>query len=164
MGAWGVCFTYGTWFGVWGLRAAGRGEAGNRLQRAAAFLCGKQLGDGGWAETVENCRAGRYLALSPPSHPVKTAWAVLALTRCGRGFEGAVEAGLRFLLDAQAEDGSWPEEPLNGVFNRTCAIRYDNYRRIFPVWAIAEGLSYLERGAGEAEKPPRRLSQEQIGL
>lgn len=164
MGAWGVCFTYGTWFGVWGLRAAGTGEDGNRLQRAAAFLCGKQLGDGGWAETVENCRTGRYLALSPPSHPVKTAWAVLALTRCGRGYEGTVEAGLRFLLDSQAEDGSWPEEPLNGVFNRTCAIRYDNYRRIFPVWAIAEGLSYLERGAGEVEKPPRRLFHEQIGL
>lgn len=163
-GAWGVCFTYGTWFGVWGLRAVGNSGDEDRLRHAGAFLCGKQLADGGWAETVENCRAGRYLPLPPPSHPVKTAWAVLALTRCGRGFERAVEAGLRCLLEAQANDGSWPEESLNGVFNRTCAIRYDNYRRIFPVWAIAEGLSYLEGGAGAGEMPPRRLLHEQIGL
>lgn len=143
-GGWGVCFTYGTWFGVWGLRSAFCTGAEEPLRRAAGFLCGKQLEDGGWAETVENCRAGCYLPSAMPAHPVKTAWAVLALTGCGRGHEPAVEAGIACLRRSQAADGSWPEEPLNGVFNRTCAIRYDNYRRIFPVWALAEGMKYLE--------------------
>lgn len=154
MGGWGVCFTYGGWFGAWGLQAAGAVPGEEALRRAGAFLCVKQLKDGGWAETVENCREGRYLDLAPPSHPVKTAWAVLALTRCGDGFERAVEAGLAFLGRAQDATGRWPEEPLNGVFNRTCAIRYDNYRRIFPLWALAEGLKYLDC------KPGERVSQE----
>lgn len=143
LGGWGVCFTYGAWFGTWGLAAAGGRNVPERLAAAADFLVARQLPDGGWAETVENCREGRYLPHAGPGHPVKTAWAALALTRCGPGHEEPMRRALEFLAAAQEADGGWPDEPLNGVFNRTCAIRYDNYRRIFPLWALAEGSRYL---------------------
>jgi lanosterol synthase len=42
------------------------------------------------------------------------------------------------LISCQTADGSWPPEPLVGVFNRTCLINYDNYRHYFPLWALAE--------------------------
>ena len=38
---------------------------------------------------------------------------------------------------AATPDGRWPPEPLAGVFNRTCAIHYDAYLRVFPPWALA---------------------------
>ena len=50
----------------------------------------------------------------------------------------AVDAGVRFLIGAQREDGSYPDERIAGVFNKTCAIHYDNYLKVFPLWALAE--------------------------
>jgi hypothetical protein len=33
-----------------------------------------------------------------------------------------------------------------GVFNRTCLIDYDNYRRHFPLWALSELVGRESRG------------------
>ncbi len=41
-GSWGVCFTYGTWFGVTGLLAAGASHADRAITRACEFLLSKQ--------------------------------------------------------------------------------------------------------------------------
>ena len=51
-----------------------------------------------------------------------------------------MERGIHFLESRQLPDGSWPEEHISGFFNRTCAIHYDNYRKVFPLWALAECL------------------------
>src|SRR5215213_4378489 len=40
-GSWGVCFTYGTWFGVLGLLAAGVESRDPVIQRACDFLTSK---------------------------------------------------------------------------------------------------------------------------
>jgi len=40
-GSWAVCFTYGTWFGIEALRAAGERDS-PAVRRAVAFLLGKQ--------------------------------------------------------------------------------------------------------------------------
>ncbi|CAI7729429.1 unnamed protein product, partial [Closterium sp. NIES-54] len=51
-GSWGVCFTYGTWFGISGLVAAGaRYETSNAVRKAVRFLLDKQLPAGGWGES-----------------------------------------------------------------------------------------------------------------
>ncbi|MEO0447885.1 MAG: prenyltransferase/squalene oxidase repeat-containing protein, partial [Verrucomicrobiota bacterium] len=109
LGGWGVCFTYGAWFGTWGLRAAGAEDDDPALRKAAKFLRERQLPDGGWAETVEHCRTGKYpkprKGEEGSSHPVKTAWAILALTRCGPGQEEAVEKGMCYLRQSLRLDG-----------------------------------------------------------
>ena len=47
-GMWGVCFTYGTWFGVEGLVEAGVAPSHPALLRACEFLISKQNSDGGF--------------------------------------------------------------------------------------------------------------------
>lgn len=56
-GSWGVCFTYGTWFGVKGLVAAGKNFNNcSSIQKACDFLLSKQLPSGGWGESYLSCQ------------------------------------------------------------------------------------------------------------
>ncbi|HMV65468.1 MAG TPA: terpene cyclase/mutase family protein [Myxococcota bacterium] len=135
-GFWGVCFTYGTWFGIRGLRAAGLTADHPAIQRAADFLESIQLADGGWGETIDSCREHRPIP-TPSSQPVMTAWAVLGLCEAGRGRAEATRRGVAALRDLQLDDGTWPQQGIAGVFNRTCSINYDSYRKYFPLWALA---------------------------
>ncbi len=135
-GSWGVCFTYGTWFGVKGLLAAGMRSDHPTLARAADFLLSAQASDGGWGESVESCRERAYVA-TEQSHPVMTAWALLTLFAIDDVPRDAMERGVRFLLRRQERDGNWRSDSIPGVFNRTCAINYENYATIFPLWALA---------------------------
>lgn len=144
-GSWGVCFTYGTWFGVWGLADSRDPRARKAIERACAFLEKHQLEDGGWGETVESCRLRRYVH-AETGQAVMTSWALLALARAGRQATPAVRRGVDFLLRRQEPDGRWPEEHIAGVFNKTSAIHYDTYLRVFPLWALA--LCTSERRPG----------------
>ncbi len=136
-GSWGVCFTYGTWFGVLGLKAAGAPDAAREIERACAFLCAHQRADGSWGESAESCVRRHYVP-TEQGQAVMTAWATLALIAAGRGQSAAVARAVEFLSRRQQADGSFPAEGIAGVFNKTCAIHYDNYLKIFPFWALAE--------------------------
>ncbi|MGB8298445.1 MAG: terpene cyclase/mutase family protein [Polyangia bacterium] len=134
-GSWGVCFTYGTWFGVRGLLAAGAQSHDAALQRACQFLFQQQNADGGWGESGDSCRERRYLTSA--SHAVNTAWALLTLVMAGEAHDPRCERAAGFLVTTQLDNGDWPRQTLSGVFNKTALINYENYRRIFPVWALA---------------------------
>jgi squalene/oxidosqualene cyclase-like protein len=54
-GSWGNCFTYGTWFGIEGLLAAGEGRDSFFIRRAVHFLLSKQNANGGWGESYLAC-------------------------------------------------------------------------------------------------------------
>jgi lanosterol synthase len=46
------------------------------------------------------------------------------------------------------QDGSWAQEAIEGIFSRTCAISYPNFKFTFTVWMLAKAQKYLEeRGA-----------------
>jgi squalene cyclase len=52
-----VCFTYGTWFGITALAAAGSTlDTDPALYRAVQFLVSKQRLDGGWGESYLSCQ------------------------------------------------------------------------------------------------------------
>ncbi len=136
-GSWAVCFTYGAWFGVSGLLAAGARRDDEAVVRACRFLLDRQRPDGGWGEDGDSCREHRYIQ-ADDGRVAQTAWALLALVRAGHARHDAKQRAVAFLLDRQQADGGWPREGLVGVFNRTCLINYDNYRQYFPLWALAE--------------------------
>jgi len=135
-GSWGVCFSYGAWFGTAGLIAAGARPDDPALQRAADYLQARQRSDGSWSETLESNRERRWVD-GKTGHAVQTSWALLSLAACGRRDSEPVRQGVAWLRKHQGEDGRWPDQPITGVFNRTCAIHYDIYLRLMPVWALA---------------------------
>jgi squalene/oxidosqualene cyclase-like protein len=140
-GNWGICFTYGTWFGIWGLRDAGASADDPAIVRAAEFLRAKQCADGGWGESHESCLQRRYVQHPDGGQVVMTAWAVLALVKASpERHRDAINAGVRFLLARQLPNGDWPVQGMTGVFNRTCMLNYRFYRNYFPLWALALAL------------------------
>jgi squalene/oxidosqualene cyclase-like protein len=138
-GSWGVCFTYGTWFGVTGLLAAGLAPDDAPVRRACDFLLSIQRRDGSWGEAPRSCPDRTYVP-HEDGQVVMTSWALLALCKGGYAAHPATARAVCFLADRQQPDGGYADESYAGVFSRTVMINYDNYRRYFPIWALATWL------------------------
>jgi squalene cyclase len=69
----------------------------------------------------------------------------MALCEGGLGTSEAARRAVRYLVNAQRQDGNWPRQTMVGVFNRTTLIHYDNYRRYFPIWALSLQLAAEQR-------------------
>ncbi|MGR4877999.1 squalene--hopene cyclase [Streptomyces sp. LARHCF249] len=142
-GRWGVNYLYGTGAVVPALTAAGLPAAHPAIRRAVAWLCSVQNDDGGWGEDVRSYRDERW-AGQGTSTPSQTAWALLAVLAAGEGDSEAVERGVRWLVQAQHEDGTWEEPHFTGTgFPGDYSIRYHLYRQVFPLMALGR---YLHQG------------------
>lgn len=135
LGVWGVHRIYGTMFGIRGLRAAGAPPHDSAIRRACAFLLSRQRPDGGWGEHFSSIAAGRYVE-HPEGQVVQTAWALTALLEAEEPDFAALERAARFLVQAQASDGTYPRQDPEGLFFHTALLDYELYRRYFPVWAL----------------------------
>eukprot|EP00889_Picochlorum_renovo_P006800 jgi/Picre1/33830/NNA_001309.t1 len=142
-GSWGVCFTYGTWFGLEALAAVGETahQKGGAARRACDFLISKQEANGGWGESYLSCQDKVYSPLpNGESHVVNTGWALLGLiaAKYHEIDRKPLDRAAAFLIQMQQKNGDWPQQHISGVFNRNCSITYANYRNIFPIWALGE--------------------------
>ena len=41
------------------------------------------------------------------------------------------------------QDGSWPQEAIEGVFNKNVAISYPNFKFAFTIWMLGRAHHYL---------------------
>uniref|UniRef100_A0A8C6TBB2 Terpene cyclase/mutase family member n=1 Tax=Neogobius melanostomus TaxID=47308 RepID=A0A8C6TBB2_9GOBI len=137
-GSWGVCFTYGTWFGLEAFACMGHmpqqcaegGVSESFLKRQRPISR-----RGGWGEDFESCEQRRYVQ-SSEAQIHNTCWALLALMAVRHPDRQAVERGVQLLINKQLPNGDWPQENIAGVFNKSCAISYTSYRNVFPVWTL----------------------------
>ncbi|XP_009889697.1 PREDICTED: LOW QUALITY PROTEIN: lanosterol synthase [Charadrius vociferus] len=145
-GSWGVCFTYGTWFGLEAFasmqhtyqdRAACR-----EVAQACQFLISKQMADGGWGEDFESCEQRTYVE-SAMSQIHNTCWALLGLMAVRYPDINVLERGIKVLIDKQLPNGDWPQENIAGVFNKSCAISYTAYRNVFPIWTLGRSAGFI---------------------
>ncbi|KAG9477441.1 hypothetical protein GDO78_002701 [Eleutherodactylus coqui] len=136
-GSWGVCFTYGMWFGLEAFACMGYkySDGCPEVTRACDFLLSRQMEDGGWGEDFESCEERRYVQ-SAHSQIHNTCWALLGLMAVRFPNIDVLERGVKLLLEKQLCNGDWPQENISGVFNKSCAISYTSYRNVFPIWTL----------------------------
>ncbi len=140
-GRWGVNHIYGTGGVLPAMRAAGLDMSRPRIRRAVRWLVERQNVDGGWGESCASyddaSQAGRG-----PSTASQTAWGLLALLSAGGTAGDALDAGtvargVRYLVEAQEEDGQWEEPYFTGTgFPGDFYIKYHLYRNYFPLMAL----------------------------
>lgn len=147
-GSWGVCFTYGTWFGIDGLLAAGVkgygiGRPDLAIQKACEFLASKQRTDGSWGESYRSCVDQEYVE-HVQGQVINTSWALLGLLSARFPNQKVISAGINYLIGKQDRFGDWPQEAISGVFNKNCMETYTAYRNVFPLWALGRALRLFE--------------------
>ncbi|KAI6044261.1 terpenoid cyclases/protein prenyltransferase alpha-alpha toroid [Pisolithus marmoratus] len=131
VGSWGICFTYAAQFALESLSLVGENYSNSSsVQRACRFLLSHQREDGGWGESYKTCELASWVE-HENTQVVQTCWATMALMYAG-----------------QLPDGSWPQEAIEGVFNKNCAISYPNFKFSFPIWMLGKAHMYL-KGLGE---------------
>ena len=147
-GRWGVNYIYGVGAVLPALQALGEDMRQPYIQRAAQWLLKCQQDDGGWGETCASYDDPRLRGTGAATAS-QTAWALLGLLAVKQGgatdssINQAIERGVGYLLEQQAEDGTWTEAYFTGTgFPRAFMIKYHMYRIYFPLMALGR---YLEQ-------------------
>lgn len=142
-GSWGICFTYATQFALESLSLVGEIYTTSKsARRACDFLVSKQRADGGWGESWESCEKIAWVE-HKDSQVVQTAWATMALIYGRYPHPEPIERAVRLVMSGQNPDGSWPQEALEGIFNKTVTIAYPLFKSSFSIWMLGKAHQYL---------------------
>jgi squalene-hopene/tetraprenyl-beta-curcumene cyclase len=137
-GRWGVNYIYGTWQALTGLLAVGVGPKDPAVVAGVNWLLAHQQPSGGWGESAESYENPRLRGQGTTTAS-QTAWAIMALVAAGLADHPAVTRGIRYLVIAQQEDGTWDEPEFTGTgFPCVFYLRYHYYPIYFPLLALAQ--------------------------
>ena len=148
-GRWGVCYIYGTFSALSGLRAIGASVSESWVRRAVEWLKSVQNPDGGWGET---CAADRDPRLKGKGNSTasQTAWAVMGLLAGEDELSESAMRGVQWMLERQNEAGSWDEPEFTGTgFPNHFYLRYHMYAHYFPLMALGRLQRRLAAGAAD---------------
>lgn len=142
-GSWGVCFIYGTWFGIEGLVAAGEPYDSPAIQKAIKFLLSKQNPNGGWGESYVACvdKAYPYDGTGEygedGSGIVQTAWALLALLAGECNDKNAIDRGVAYLRRKQVSFPSLPTSYIPSPLTHSSSRMVTGIKKVLLVSSIA---------------------------
>ncbi|CAG7653469.1 squalene--hopene cyclase [Paenibacillus allorhizosphaerae] len=135
-GRWGVCYLYGTWAALTGLKAVGVSSGHETIQKAVRFVLNAQNADGGWGESCLSDQQRQYIPLGA-STPSQTAWALDALIAVFDKPTASMERGVDSLI-ASLNRSDWTASyPTGAGLPGDFYIRYYSYNRIWPLLALA---------------------------
>ncbi|MEH7223434.1 squalene--hopene cyclase [Bacillus sp. JJ1566] len=135
-GRWGICFIYGTWGALTGLRAVGVMPRHSSIKKAVTWLESIQNQDGGWGESCKSDSKSKYISLKT-STLTHTAWAVDALISASDYPTQAINKGIQFLISNLNRDDWTTKYPKGQGMAGDFYIHYHSYRYIFPLLALA---------------------------
>lgn len=137
-GRWGVCYIYGTWAAITGMKATGVPSSDKHIQRAKAWLESIQHKDGGWGESCYSDQEKKYVPLSF-STPSQTAWALESLICIEDKPTPAIDLGIMALLELmnEEEDDSSKTYPTGVGLPGNFYIHYHSYRWIWPLITLS---------------------------
>ncbi len=151
-GRWGVNYIYGTWQALVGLTAVGLKPDDPSVVGGVNWLLSYQQPSGGWGESPDSY-AEPHLRGQGPATASQTAWALLGLIAAGNARSPAVEAGVRYLLSKQREDGTWDETEFTGTgFPQVFYLRYHYYPIYFPLLALSQWAAAHRNGSPAATR------------
>ncbi|KAK7687949.1 hypothetical protein QCA50_009168 [Cerrena zonata] len=79
----------------------------------------------------------------------RPSWAVMSLMYGKYPHPEPIERGMRLVMSRQRPDGSWAQEALEGMFNKTVTIAYPNFKMSFTIWMLGKAHHYLAEMRGE---------------
>ncbi|WNS77587.1 squalene--hopene cyclase [Bacillus sp. DTU_2020_1000418_1_SI_GHA_SEK_038] len=135
-GRWGICYIYGTWGAITGLRAAGVFPGHRTIAKAVNWLKVVQNPDGGWGESCKSDSDKSYVPLKA-STLTHTAWALDALISAYDQPTKEIESGIQFILDNLNKDDWTTDYPKGQGMAGDFYLHYHSYRYIFPLLALA---------------------------
>ncbi|MDR9856396.1 squalene--hopene cyclase [Paenibacillus sp. VCA1] len=135
-GRWGVCYIYGTWAALTGLRAAGLPADHETVQKGSRWLWSIQNPDGGWGESCQSDRLMRYVPLGA-STPSQTAWALDALIAVHPERSPDMDRGILRLIASLHEDDWKSAYPTGAGLPGSFYSHYHSYRYIWPLLALS---------------------------
>ncbi|EEB94341.1 hypothetical protein MPER_06859 [Moniliophthora perniciosa FA553] len=102
----------------------------------------KQRDDGGWGEDFRSCLEQKWIDHCD-TQVVQTCWAAMGLMYAGYPFAKPITQAVELVMSRQLADGSWKQEAIEGVFNKTCSIAYPNFKFSFSIWMLGKAHHYL---------------------
>jgi sporulenol synthase len=133
-GRWGVCYIYGTWAAITGLKAAGLSNSHPAIVKAVKWLVSIQNKDGGFGESCRSSEVKSYIPLSF-STPSQTAWALDALLCVLDKKDAVIQRGIKRLMEPFDEKSS--VYPTGIGLPKQFYIHYHSYNKIFPLLALS---------------------------
>lgn len=141
-GKWGICYIYGTWAAVTGLRAVGLKKNHSSIQKAVNWLKSIQREDGGWGESCASAERERFIPLHV-STASQTAWALDTLLTVLSPEEKTIQKAVRFLIENKHITEEAIYYPTGLGLRGGFYIYYESYDEIFPLMALGHYLRKL---------------------
>jgi sporulenol synthase len=135
-GRWGICYLYGTWAAVTGLRSVGLSSNHPSLQKAVNWIRSIQNKDGGWGESCRSDSEKKYVALNE-STLTHTAWALDTLISASEKPTSEIQKGIIYLLDSIDKNDWTTDYPKGQGMAGGFYVHYHSYRYVYPLLALS---------------------------